>query len=272
MEQEQFFEVIIRECISSDNELINIIRMSGFKKADAYSIIKSDIFDGKLTKADIFFSFRSLSIEMETFLGKLSNKNFLNIVNRKDIFELGEENFNGYPFDKADVLFYHSCRECYQDFQYLVTLIERHITIGVFAVLEKANGPDWIAYIDVNKRRQWAQIREDYRFGKDELALSEFTSIPDMRDIICNGKNWADFVEHLPQSIADKAKIKSRINDILIPIRNKIFHPTRNLSVTYTDYFKLKELVEEIDLKNWRKVEELDFSNKNKVVPTPNCY
>ena len=156
------------------------------------------------------------------------------------------------PFTENDLRFYLAVRDCHTDFQALTVQIERSLWVATFRVLELAYGEDWIIEVDKNKRKNWAQVREDYRATAAERPLQEFCSIPDLRDIITSSKHWRRFQDHVPITLDSRKGIIEVVNRTIIPFRNRVAHPTRWLEVTFTEFNSMRDLSLQFHVSCWR--------------------
>lgn len=243
---------IVDQCLNGDS-LIELLEHSSIGKDEAYRKLAEEIFKRNIHKADLFFAYGPIAVEMED---AIETKCTLDTL----------------PFDEQDLIFYEACRQCYSDFQQAIVLIERILWLGTDIVMRHHYGGGWIAEVDRMKRRGWAQMREDYRTGIEEPPLFQFSSIPDLKDIIIASNNWSIFSKHLPKKYADKTIFKNIITTFLVPLRNKIFHPTRDQILNYTEWVQLKEMLSSIHFINWRPKESELFSDINVELPRARLY
>lgn len=261
-----------KECESRGQELLEFVRQHYCGRESLYDALRVAVFRGCLTKAQLFFSYGSAANEFEAVIDRLANASERRVLEAADLGQIEGLNFREYPFNREDLEFYLECRECFSDFQTLVVLIERHLSAGTFLVMRQHYGVDWILAVDRMKRRSWAQVREDFRSSSTDMPLHEFSSIPDLRDIILSTQNWRHFNLHLPKVMAEKDSLKRIFNDVLIPSRNTVFHPTRASALKYSEYADLRSLRDRVHLRNWRDLENVGMTLLPGALPVPQTY
>lgn len=252
----------------SERNLFSFVSGLDAPKRETYGLFASAVFRGDILKADLSFAYGAMAHEFEGVLDDLVNRG--KISPDSDLSSVDDEEFTSHVFEKIDLEFYKSCRECFGDFQIMLVIIERNLWFCTFSILEEVIGPEWLMSIDLNKRENWAKVRESFRVSVEENPLHEYSSLPDLRDILY--KQWSIFSKHVPVAHADKNKLKESFNRLLIPLRNKIFHPTRAQSLSYTEYSDLKALMHSISASNWREVNSKTKLRSVYTLPPPSCY
>lgn len=264
-------ERVVKACTEEGCELLEAIRRDEKRPTEVYDALKIAVFDGRIMLADLYFLYGSMSNEFESFLKRyeaISGDNRIAL----DLEAISADELHGERFDLDDLHFYLRCKNCFGDFHRLLVQIERCLWFGTFSILEMEYGPTWIAVVDKNKRRQWAQVREDFRTNQHEPPLHEFSSLPDLRDLIMSSKNWSKFSSRLPKKLAEKKAFKDVFDHFLIPCRNKISHPTRAVAITYTEYRELKNLANTLSLDRWRGLPWCNLPLLSGEPPSPQWY
>lgn len=238
------------------------------ERESIYAQLKGLVFDREIRKADLYFSYGAETIDFESALidlqGNSEPAGSLKSQNRDNSI------LDQYAFNEGDVNFYLQCKDCFGDFQVLLVEIERSLWNAVFSILQHYHGENWVLKIDVNKRENWARTRESFRTSFYEHPLHEFSTLPDLRELVTS--NWVNFSEHLPTSLSDRPKFKRNFNEFVIPTRNKIFHPTRAQSLTFSEYNSLVEHAFLLNLKNWRNIEGVRLDTSHSTLPPPVVY
>jgi hypothetical protein len=272
-DQDNFKEQLIQRIRSYDQtgaSLTNIIIDSGLERSDCYAVLNECVVSGFLLKADIYFAFGELASEFEFILSKVGGNSAF-MTTAEIVKHVDNQGLLG-PFNKNDFAQYLNFRNCVSELINLVAEIERTTWFIIFDLIFQKYGENWLAFIDVQKRKNWATMREDFRVTGGELPLQQFSSLADLRDIVLDKKNWPMFSEHLPKELADKSVYKSTFNKILIPIRNRLFHPTRELSLSFNEYLELRSLRETMDAKAWRNLDAERMTVLSLAAPPPNWF
>jgi hypothetical protein len=247
-----------------------IILESGVDRPKFYTTLNECVVSNNLLKADIYFAFSDLSNEFEFILNEIGGEvafmspiELVELVDKKGLFG---------PLNKIDFFQYMRFRNCLSELINLIAEIERTTWFIVFDLIIQEYGSNWLLQIDTQMRKRWATMREDFRMGMDELPLHQFSSLADLRDIILNKRHWPLLSSHLPNKLTDKPTIKTTFNEVLIPTRNRLFHPTRELSLSFPEYLELKTLRETLDVKSWRNLKDDRMVSLSLAAPPPNWF
>jgi hypothetical protein len=242
---------LVQICNQENLELPQFLREQGLPKTEFLQAAAVAVFEGALRKADIFYALGSFANELEGITP--ANLQYgQGVVNAP----LGKSSATALSiFDPADVQLFQACRYCITEIQTMVGLVEKHIWAGTFTTLRQELGPRWLVDIDKNKRKAWAAIREEYRADDAEVPLHEFSALPDLKDIILGSRHWALFSKHLPKALAQKSVISDLLTTSLIPLRNRLAHPTRQLAIRYSEYRSLDDALRQLDIANWRDLD-----------------